>query len=170
MAMARTPRMTGAFHGAMPTQTPAGWRTPIAKRARHGRTGMVSPVICVVIAAASSRMVAAKPVLKWPQPPMAPVSSTHRREKSALWARSFAAASISSLRRALGPSADQAGKALAAASQAARASSADAAAERVTTSPVIGLLRSKVAPLFAADVGAADQQFDVVHGCFPDAV
>ena len=26
MAMARTPRMTGAFHGAMPTTTPTGWR------------------------------------------------------------------------------------------------------------------------------------------------
>ena len=30
MATARTPRMTGAFHGAMPSTTPAGWRM------RHG--------------------------------------------------------------------------------------------------------------------------------------
>ena len=26
MAMARTPRITGAFHGAMPATTPTGWR------------------------------------------------------------------------------------------------------------------------------------------------
>jgi len=26
MAMERTPRITGAFHGAMPTHTPTGWR------------------------------------------------------------------------------------------------------------------------------------------------
>ena len=25
-AIARTPRMTGAFHGAMPSTTPTGWR------------------------------------------------------------------------------------------------------------------------------------------------
>jgi len=29
MAMARTPRITGAFHGAMPTHTPTGWRNAI---------------------------------------------------------------------------------------------------------------------------------------------
>ena len=63
IAIARTPRMTGAFHGAMPTQTPAGWRMPIANVPAWS-DGIVSPVICVVIAAASSRMMAAKPVLK----------------------------------------------------------------------------------------------------------
>ena len=35
VAMARTPRMTGAFHGAMPSTTPAGWRTPIASEPGH---------------------------------------------------------------------------------------------------------------------------------------
>ena len=56
MAMARTPRMTGAFHGAMPTQTPAGCRSPWPSVPGMIGLGMVSPVTCVVIAAASSRM------------------------------------------------------------------------------------------------------------------
>ena len=34
MATARVPRMTGAFHGAMPTQTPAAWRIAHGQRAR----------------------------------------------------------------------------------------------------------------------------------------
>src|SRR5690606_4969596 len=87
---------------------------------------------------------------KWPQPPMAPVSSVHRREKSLLRARRFCAAAISTLRRAFGPCEDHSGKARAAASQAARTSAGEAAAARETTPPVAGLRRSKVAPLFAA--------------------
>ena len=47
-ASARTPRMTGAFHGAMPSTTPAGWRTPIA-RLPGTSDGMTSPPICVVM-------------------------------------------------------------------------------------------------------------------------
>ena len=31
VAMARTPKITGAFQGAMPSTTPAGWRMPMAK-------------------------------------------------------------------------------------------------------------------------------------------
>ena len=58
-AIARTPRMTGAFHGAMPSTTPAGWR--IASDRTPGLSaGMTSPVICVVSAAASRSSVAAK--------------------------------------------------------------------------------------------------------------
>ena len=54
-AIARTPRMTGAFHGAMPSTTPAGWR--IASDSTPGLSeGMTSPVICVVSAAASRSM------------------------------------------------------------------------------------------------------------------
>ena len=49
MAMARTPRMTGAFHGAMPSTTPAGWRMAIARLPGMSE-GMTSPDICVVIA------------------------------------------------------------------------------------------------------------------------
>ena len=42
MATARVPRMTGAFHGAMPTQTPAAWRMPIASEPGLS-DGMTSP-------------------------------------------------------------------------------------------------------------------------------
>ena len=63
MATARIPRMTGAFHGAIPRTTPTGWRTPIASS--PGRSdGMISPAICVVIAAASRSMLAARCTLK----------------------------------------------------------------------------------------------------------
>ena len=37
IAMARTPRMIGAFHGAMPSTTPTGWRIAIAMLARNIR-------------------------------------------------------------------------------------------------------------------------------------
>jgi hypothetical protein len=42
-AIARVPRMTGAFHGAMPTTTPAGRRTAMAVRPGTSE-GMISPV------------------------------------------------------------------------------------------------------------------------------
>ncbi|AOI94320.1 hypothetical protein WS66_00850 [Burkholderia sp. LA-2-3-30-S1-D2] len=58
-AIARTPRMTGAFQGAMPRTTPAGWRMPIA-RLPGTSDGISSPPICVVIAAASSKPWAAR--------------------------------------------------------------------------------------------------------------
>ena len=58
-AIARTPRITGAFHGAMPSTTPAGWRIAI-DRTPGLSAGMTSPVICVVSAAASRNNVAAK--------------------------------------------------------------------------------------------------------------
>ena len=51
-AIARQPRMTGAFHGAIPSTTPTGSRS--ASESRPGLSeGMTSPVICVVSAAAS---------------------------------------------------------------------------------------------------------------------
>ena len=42
IATERTPRITGAFHGAMPTQTPAGWRIAIEKQPGLS-DGMTSP-------------------------------------------------------------------------------------------------------------------------------
>ena len=39
IATARTPRITGAFHGAMPTHTPAGWRSRHRHAGRACRTG-----------------------------------------------------------------------------------------------------------------------------------
>jgi hypothetical protein len=43
VAIARVERITGAFHGAMPTTTPAGCRTPI-DNAPGTSEGMTSPV------------------------------------------------------------------------------------------------------------------------------
>jgi hypothetical protein len=63
MAMARTPRMIGAFQGAMPNTTPTGWRIAIA-RLPGTSEGTTSPPICVVIAAASRSMPAARCTLK----------------------------------------------------------------------------------------------------------
>jgi hypothetical protein len=42
MAIARVPRMTGAFQGAMPRTTPAGWRRPMASSPGTSE-GMTSP-------------------------------------------------------------------------------------------------------------------------------
>ena len=42
VAIARVERITGAFHGAMPTTTPAGWRTPIASEPGTSE-GITSP-------------------------------------------------------------------------------------------------------------------------------
>ena len=62
IATARVPRITGAFHGAMPTTTPHAWRTPMA--IEPGRSeGMTSPLIWVVMAAASRSMLAASVTL-----------------------------------------------------------------------------------------------------------
>ena len=75
MATARTPRMIGAFHGAIARTTPTGWRKPMA--VEPGRLdGMISPVICVVIEAASRIMSAASPTLKCDQCAGLPVSAT----------------------------------------------------------------------------------------------
>lgn len=145
VAMARTPRMTGAFHGAMPSTTPAAWRTPMA-RLPGTSDGITSPAICVVRAAASCSRPAARCTLKPAHMPDAPVSAAMATAKSAVRASSACAALSSSARRALGPRADQAGKALAAASAAALASATLAAGAVVATEPSSGLRRSNVAP------------------------
>jgi hypothetical protein len=59
-AMARTPRMIGAFHGAMPRITPTGSRRAMARQPGLS-DGITSPEICVVSAAASRTMLAAGP-------------------------------------------------------------------------------------------------------------
>ena len=74
VAMARTPRMIGAFHGAMPSTTPAGSRRPIA-RLPGTSEGITSPATCVVSAAASRIMPAASMTLKPAHMPVAPVSA-----------------------------------------------------------------------------------------------
>ncbi len=148
MAIERTPRMMGAFHGAIPNTTPTGWRIAIA-RLPGTSDGTTSPVICVVIAAASRNMPAARCTLKWPQPPVAPVSVVRMVANCAARASSRSAALASLARRSPGPIAAHLGKAAAAASAAARASSTEAAAARVATSPEIGFSRLNVAALAA---------------------
>ena len=74
MATARTPRITGAFQGAMPTSTPTGSRSAMA-RVPGLSDGMTSPWICVVSAAASRSMLAASMTLKPIQGAVAPVSA-----------------------------------------------------------------------------------------------
>ena len=133
----------------MPNTTPTGWRCAIA-RLPGISDGTTSPETCVVIEAASRSIEAAKCTLKCPQPAVEPVSSRTAAAKSAARASRSSAALMSLARRAPGPRLLQAGKAACAAATAASASSVDAAAARVTTFPVTGLRRSKVAPPRAA--------------------
>jgi hypothetical protein len=148
VAMARTPRMTGAFQGAMPSTTPAGWRMPIA-RLPGTSDGITSPPTCVVSDAASRIMPAASMTLKPAHIPVAPVSAGTASTNFGVLASSASAALSSSARRSLGPVWLQVLKASAAASTAATASASLAAGARVATLPSSGLRRSKVAPLSA---------------------
>jgi hypothetical protein len=100
--MARTPRMMGAFQGAMPSTTPAGWRTPMASEPGTS-DGMTSPATCVVSDAASRIMLAASMVLKPAHMPVAPVSAATASMNFGSLASSASAAFSSSARRSLGP-------------------------------------------------------------------
>ncbi len=148
IATDRTPRITGAFHGAMPTQTPAGCRTDIAKQPGLS-DGITSPRIMVVMEAASRSTVAAKVTLRADHGAVAPVSSIISLTNSSRLASSRSAAFNSSLRRSIGPFSDQAGNAAAAAAQAALTSSTEPASATVATLPVNGSLRSNVVLLRA---------------------
>ena len=78
VAIARQPRITGAFHGAMPSTTPAGSRS--ASDSRPGLSeGMTSPPICVVSAAASRTMPAPSMTLNRAHGSDARNSSRHQR-------------------------------------------------------------------------------------------
>ena len=142
---ARTPRITGAFQGAMPSTTPAGWRSPIASEPGTS-DGITSPLICVVSDAASRTMPAARNTLKPAHMPVAPVSAATASMNFGVFASSASAAFSSSARRSPGPVWLQVLKASAAASTAATASASLAAGARVATLPSNGLRRSKVAP------------------------
>src|SRR5664279_1038705 len=133
-ATARTPRMTGAFHGAIPSTTPAGCRIAIASEPGTSE-GMISPLICVVMAAASNSIPAARYTLKPAHRPEPPVSAAMAVAKAGAFASSACAAFSSSSRRRDGPVADHDGKARAAASTAAMASARLAAGARVATEP-----------------------------------
>ena len=166
MAIALTLRITGAFQGAMPTETPAARRTAIAVVPAWPE-GMISPAIWVVIAAASSSRLAAKKTLKCPQPAVEPVSAVMLATSSGPRSRRRTAAAVSLARRSVAGAPDQAGKAAAAASTALRASSAEAAAATVTTSPPTGLRRSKVAPRGGRPILAGDDQLGLQHQTGP---
>ena len=148
VAMARVPRMMGAFQGAMPSTTPAGWRMPMASEPGTS-DGITSPATCVVRAAASRIMPAASITLKPAHMAVAPVSAGTAWMNSGVLASSLSAALSSSARRSLGPVSLQVLKASAAASTAITASAAEAAGARVATVPSSGLRRSKVAPFSA---------------------
>ncbi len=136
--------MIGAFQGAMPSMTPTGSRRAMAMQPGLSE-GMTSPPIWVVMAAASRRMPVASIRLKPAQAWVAPVSPIMASMNWGARAAMASAALLSRARRALGPSADQAGKAAAAASAAAMASAALPAVAVVTAWPVTGSRRSNVA-------------------------
>jgi hypothetical protein len=145
VATARVPRMIGAFHGAIPTTTPAGWRIAIAVRPGTS-DGITSPVTAVVWAAASDSIPDARAQLNMPKPNVLPVSFVITPAISGARSCISAAAFCKSARRSDAVVAAQAGKAAAAESAAARASSREAAAPRDATSPVHGSVRSNVSP------------------------
>ncbi len=144
VAMARTPRITGAFHGAMPSTTPAGTRKPIA-RLPGTSEGITSPATWVVSDAASRIMPAASMTLKPAHMPVAPVSASTASTNCGVLASSASAAFSNNMRRSFGPVSLQLRKASAAASTAITASAGEQAGARVATVPSSGLRRSKVA-------------------------
>jgi hypothetical protein len=72
------PRITGAFHSAMPRTTPTGCRSAIATQPGLS-DGITCPSICVVMAAASRSMPAASIVLS-PAPGCGAYLGTHARQ------------------------------------------------------------------------------------------
>jgi len=137
--------MMGAFHGAMPSTTPAGWRT--AMETMPGLSdGMISPVIWVVSAAASRSTPAPRCTLKPDHGAVAPVSSSIRRVNSSARLSMRSAALFRSERRSFGPVSDQLSKAFAADFATASTSARLAAGAVVATFPVTGSLRSNVLP------------------------
>jgi hypothetical protein len=126
-------------------------RLPDRNRRHPGLSdSIVSPVICVVSAAASRMTLTARLTLNATQAAVAPVSAAISEVNSGVCASRRSAALSSKARRLFGPVADHPVKACAAALTAMFASSTLAAAARVATSPVIGLRRSKVFPSLAA--------------------
>jgi hypothetical protein len=136
-ATARVPRITGAFHGAIPSTTPAGWRTPIASRPGMS-DGITSPIRPYAWAAASRSIPAASAQLNMPHPNVPPVSSVTIAAISCERSSSTSAARASSARRWAGGDVDQLGNASAAASAARRASSGPAAATVLAATPSTG--------------------------------
>ena len=106
MATARDPSMTGAFHGAMPKQTPSDLRCDIAKVPVLFE-GMTSPVICGVIDAALRNIPTDNMQLKPAHGPVAPVSAIIVSIICGVISSSASAAFSKSARRSPGPVLDQ---------------------------------------------------------------
>src|SRR5690349_3006016 len=111
---------------------------------------MISPEICVVIAAASRKMLAARRQLNTAQDRVPPVAAMIESMKSGARFRRRSAAGFNAARRSLGGVVDQMGKARAATLAAWVASATLAAAARVATTRATGSRRSNVASLAAA--------------------
>src|SRR3954463_14813929 len=105
---------------------------------------MTSPEICVVKAAASRIMLAARLTLNPAQPRVAPVSLAIAFTKSSSLAANASAALKSAARRAFGPFSAHAGKASAALSATASASATVIAFALLAISLVMGLKRENV--------------------------
>ena len=140
-AIARVPRITGAFHGAIPTTTPTGWRT--ARAFLPGTCDSIwASCTSDANAPAACSMPDASSTLNMPQPKVAPVSSVTIPAISAWRSISSSAARSSRARRSATGVAAHAGKASAAASTAARASSRVAAEALPADSPLYGFVFS----------------------------
>ena len=145
MAMARTPRMTGAFHGAMPSTTPAGWRTRHATACRACRTGITSPRDLRRHRRRLAQHAGGEMHVEAGPGPVAPVSrsSPWRTRRCAPRARRRPSGAGRAARSDRSPTRRER---RGAASTALAASASLAAAASLATSPVTGSLRSKVAP------------------------
>jgi hypothetical protein len=148
VAIARVPRITGAFHGAMPATTPTGWRTPSASSPGTS-DGITSPIRPYAWAAASRSIPAARPQLNMPQPNVPPVSSVTSVAICSERSCSRSAARLSSARRSPGGVAAHAGNAACAASAARSTSSGPAAATGVAPTPSTGPELSHARPELA---------------------
>src|SRR5882757_145214 len=157
VAIARVPRMMGAFHGAIPSTTPAGSRRASAMQPGLS-DGITSPPICVVRAAASRTMSTASFRLKRAQPSVAPTSLIIASTKVSPRAAILSAAKLRAALLTVGPNADQAASAIAAASAAAVASPTVNATAVDATAPVTGLRRSNVAVAVARSVMGLHQR------------
>ena len=133
--IARVPRITGAFQGAIPTHTPSGSRTLV-----DSSPGTCEATVSSSGSSASSPAAryieAASETLNIPQPNVPPVSSVTTWAICSARDSRIPAAVSSSSRRASGGVAAHPGSASAAAVTAAPTSSRPAAACTVATSPV----------------------------------
>jgi hypothetical protein len=140
--MARTPRMIGAFHGAMPRITPTGSFSAMARQPGLS-DGMTSPGDLGGQRSRFTHHASGKPEVEH-RPAGGRADFAHHRGEQRH--RPYAlpahlAAFISTARRAFGPIAAQAGNAAAALAATAGMSPAFIAVAEEATSPVIGFLR-----------------------------